>query len=46
MMSDICLSFLPFQAKRDELLQFAQDAISGLKINADIARFSLLWGLE
>ncbi|AQL07566.1 hypothetical protein ZEAMMB73_Zm00001d047770 [Zea mays] len=26
------------QAKRDELLQFAQGAISGLKINADIAR--------
>jgi hypothetical protein len=35
------LSFLPFQAKHDELLQFAQDAISGIKRNADIARFSL-----
>ncbi|XP_066388986.1 uncharacterized protein [Miscanthus floridulus] len=28
-------------AKRDELLEFAQTAVSGLKINADIARFSL-----
>ncbi|AQL07564.1 hypothetical protein ZEAMMB73_Zm00001d047770 [Zea mays] len=30
------------QAKRDELLQFAQGAISGLKINADIASLFFL----
>ncbi|XP_020398765.1 uncharacterized protein [Zea mays] len=34
-------------AKRDELLQFAQGAISGQKINADIARFCLFcWAVE
>jgi len=38
---DVGLYVLPFQAKRDELLEFAQGAVSGLKINADIARFSL-----
>jgi len=38
---DVAFYVLPFQAKRDELLEFAQSAVSGLKINADIARFSL-----
>lgn len=39
--------YVLFQAKRDELLQFAQGAISGLKINADIARFCLFcWAVE
>ena len=31
-------SVLLIQMKREELLQFAQDAITGLKINSDIAR--------
>lgn len=31
--------FLDLQVKREELLQFAQGAISGLKINAELLRF-------
>uniref|UniRef100_A0A453ICH9 Uncharacterized protein n=1 Tax=Aegilops tauschii subsp. strangulata TaxID=200361 RepID=A0A453ICH9_AEGTS len=31
-------------AKRDELLQFAQCAISGVKINSEIARLTNLFG--
>lgn len=31
------------QAKREELLVFAQVAVSGLKLNADISRFSLCY---
>lgn len=33
--------FQMFQVKREELLQFAQGAISGLKVNADIARLPI-----
>lgn len=41
----ICTSLLSsFQAKRDELLQFAQCAISGLKINSEIARLTNSFG--
>jgi hypothetical protein len=39
-----CFNVFPFQAKRDELLQFAQDAVSGLKRNTEITRFSLSLG--
>lgn len=31
-------SVLPIQVKREELLQFAQGAITGLKLNADLGR--------
>lgn len=34
----------PNQAKRAELLQFAQCAISGLKINPEISRLALSFG--
>jgi hypothetical protein len=33
------------QAKREELLEFAQVAVSGLKLNADISRFSQLFAI-
>jgi hypothetical protein len=36
------LSMVLIQAKREELLEFAQVAISGLKLNADILRFDQL----
>ena len=32
-----------FQAKREELLQYAQGAVSGLKINADLERWSRIF---
>lgn len=30
------------QVKREELLQFAQSAITGLKVNADVSRYDQL----
>ena len=37
----MCLNWLAvsFQVKREELLQFAQGAIAGLKINAELLRW-------
>lgn len=42
----LTLTMVIIQAKREELLEFAQVAVSGLKLNADISRFSQLFAID